>query len=82
MAVVTVSRRGADRVRTGHPWIYRSDVMADTEVAPGDLVAVVFAKLTGTTSGVDAVTETVVWPVRNGKVYKVRLKPIEEVKKL
>lgn len=39
MAKVTVSRRGADRVRAGHPWIYRSDV-ADAEAAPGDLVLV------------------------------------------
>jgi 23S rRNA (cytosine1962-C5)-methyltransferase len=35
-----VSRRGADRIRAGHPWIYRSDVTrADAE--PGDLVRVV-----------------------------------------
>jgi 23S rRNA (cytosine1962-C5)-methyltransferase len=31
--VVTVSRRGAERVRNGHPWIYRSDL----ERMPGDL---------------------------------------------
>ena len=36
----TVSRRGADRVRAGHPWIYRTDV-APLEAAPGDLVRVV-----------------------------------------
>lgn len=39
MADVTVSRRGADRVRAGHPWIYRSDV-ASADAAPGDLVLV------------------------------------------
>ena len=39
-STVVVSKRGADRVRTGHPWIYRSDVMADASVAPGDLVLV------------------------------------------
>jgi 23S rRNA (cytosine1962-C5)-methyltransferase len=37
---VVVSRRGADRLRAGHPWIYRSDVLhADAE--PGDLVEIV-----------------------------------------
>jgi 23S rRNA (cytosine1962-C5)-methyltransferase len=35
-----VSRRGADRVRGGHPWIYRTDV-ADVAAEPGDLVQVV-----------------------------------------
>jgi 23S rRNA (cytosine1962-C5)-methyltransferase len=35
-----VTRRGVDRIRLGHPWIYRSDV-ADVEAAPGDLVHVV-----------------------------------------
>jgi 23S rRNA (cytosine1962-C5)-methyltransferase len=34
-----VSRRGVDRIRGGHPWVYRSDVLsADAE--PGDLVRV------------------------------------------
>jgi 23S rRNA (cytosine1962-C5)-methyltransferase len=37
--VVLVSRRGEDRVRGGHPWIYRSDVLR-VNAAPGDLVAV------------------------------------------
>jgi 23S rRNA (cytosine1962-C5)-methyltransferase len=36
---VTVSRRGADRLRAGHPWVYRSDV-APGNAAPGDLVRV------------------------------------------
>jgi 23S rRNA (cytosine1962-C5)-methyltransferase len=36
----TVSRRGADRIRGGHPWIYRTDV-ADVAAEPGDLVQVV-----------------------------------------
>jgi 23S rRNA (cytosine1962-C5)-methyltransferase len=36
---VTVSRRGAERLRGGHPWIYRSDV-APGDAAPGDLVRV------------------------------------------
>jgi 23S rRNA (cytosine1962-C5)-methyltransferase len=34
-----VSRRGADRIRGGHPWIYRSDVVS-VSAAPGDLVRV------------------------------------------
>jgi 23S rRNA (cytosine1962-C5)-methyltransferase len=36
---VTVSRRGVERLRTGHPWIYRSDVVA-ADAEPGDLVRV------------------------------------------
>ena len=35
-----VSPRGADRVRIGHPWIYRSDVVR-AEAEAGDLVRVV-----------------------------------------
>jgi 23S rRNA (cytosine1962-C5)-methyltransferase len=34
-----VARRGADRIRAGHPWIYRSDV-AGADAEPGDLVRV------------------------------------------
>ena len=36
---VTVSRRGAQRIRDGHPWVYRSDISADS-VPPGSLVSV------------------------------------------
>jgi 23S rRNA (cytosine1962-C5)-methyltransferase len=39
-ATAVISRRGVDRLRAGHPWIYRSDV-TDVEAAPGDLVHVV-----------------------------------------
>src|SRR5262252_7782294 len=39
MPSVTISRRGEDRVRAGHPWIYRSDVSA-VDAAAGDLVEV------------------------------------------
>jgi 23S rRNA (cytosine1962-C5)-methyltransferase len=36
---VVVVRRGAERIRAGHPWVYRSDISrADAE--PGDIVAV------------------------------------------
>jgi 23S rRNA (cytosine1962-C5)-methyltransferase len=37
--IAVVSRRGAERLRAGHPWIYRSDVLR-AEAAPGDLVQV------------------------------------------
>lgn len=36
---VTISARGEQRLRSGHPWIYRSDVLA-ADAAPGDTVAV------------------------------------------
>jgi 23S rRNA (cytosine1962-C5)-methyltransferase len=35
-----VSRRGADRLRTGHPWIYRSDIV-EAHAERGDSVRVV-----------------------------------------
>jgi 23S rRNA (cytosine1962-C5)-methyltransferase len=38
---VTVTRRGAERAASGHPWIYRSDVeRVPAGVEPGDVVAV------------------------------------------
>ena len=43
MSTVTISRKGEDRARGGHPWIYRSDVTAAT-AAPGDLVKVLGAR--------------------------------------
>src|SRR5215470_3791218 len=36
---VVISRRGADRVRGGHPWIYQSDIV-EAQAEPGDLVQV------------------------------------------
>lgn len=36
---VVISRRGADRVRSAHPWIYQSDIV-ETHAEPGDLVRV------------------------------------------
>ena len=36
---VTISARGEQRVRIGHPWIYRADVV-DVDAAGGDLVQV------------------------------------------
>ena len=37
--VVTVSARGAERLRAGHPWVYRSDIR-DSGADSGDLVTV------------------------------------------
>jgi len=43
MPDVTVSRRGEERVRLGHPWIYRSDIVS-AEAEPGATVRVLGAK--------------------------------------
>ena len=37
---VTISRRGADRIRAGHVWVYRSDIVDAKDVQPGALVLV------------------------------------------
>src|SRR6185295_6185254 len=37
--VVVISARGEQRVRTGHPWIYRAD-LADVRAEGGDIVLV------------------------------------------
>jgi 23S rRNA (cytosine1962-C5)-methyltransferase len=37
---VTISKRGEQRLRNGHPWIYKSDVVK-ADAAAGDMVAVV-----------------------------------------
>jgi 23S rRNA (cytosine1962-C5)-methyltransferase len=37
---VKVSRRGANRLKDGHVWVYRSDVLAAEGIAPGALVGV------------------------------------------
>jgi 23S rRNA (cytosine1962-C5)-methyltransferase len=39
-ATVTVSTRGVERIFAGHPWIYRSDVSAPANIAPGSIVSV------------------------------------------
>ena len=39
--MVRVSRKGADRFRSGHPWIFRSDLTDPGQAAPGDTVRVV-----------------------------------------
>src|ERR1700733_3540474 len=40
MPVVKVSRRGANRLKDGHVWVYRSDIVDANGIAPGALVAV------------------------------------------
>ena len=40
---VTITSRGEDRIRSGHPWIYRSDV-AKVSAAGGDMVRVIGAR--------------------------------------
>lgn len=40
METAVVSKRGAERARSGHPWIYRSDTL-DPGGEPGDVVRVV-----------------------------------------
>src|SRR5881394_537225 len=37
---VTVTRRGADRIRAGHVWVYRSDVVDAGRAGPGSVVLV------------------------------------------
>jgi 23S rRNA (cytosine1962-C5)-methyltransferase len=37
--VVTIAPRGVERLRRGHPWIYRSDIL-ESQAEPGDLVTV------------------------------------------
>jgi 23S rRNA (cytosine1962-C5)-methyltransferase len=39
MSVVTITHRGEERARSGHPWIYKSDI-AKTDAAGGDVVRV------------------------------------------
>ncbi len=40
MNQITVTKRGADRIRGGHLWIYRSDVVETGELAGGAIVVV------------------------------------------
>src|SRR6476659_3794433 len=37
---VTITRRGADRIRAGHVWVYRSDVIEAGRAGPGSIVLV------------------------------------------
>ena len=40
MSSVTISARGEQRVRSGHPWVYRTDVV-DVQAEAGDIVRVI-----------------------------------------
>jgi 23S rRNA (cytosine1962-C5)-methyltransferase len=40
LPVLKVSPRGATRLKTGHVWVYRSDIVSADGIAPGSLVAV------------------------------------------
>jgi 23S rRNA (cytosine1962-C5)-methyltransferase len=40
MSTVTISRRGAERIAAGHPWVYRSDVFHAHEAEAGEVVRV------------------------------------------
>jgi 23S rRNA (cytosine1962-C5)-methyltransferase len=40
MSVVTITHRGEERIRSGHPWIYKSDV-AKIDASGGDTVRVI-----------------------------------------
>ena len=41
MTTVSISKRGCDRVRARHCWVYRGDVTDASDAAPGDVVRVV-----------------------------------------
>jgi 23S rRNA (cytosine1962-C5)-methyltransferase len=40
METVTVTKRGADRLRQGHLWIYRSDVLDAADASGGSVIAI------------------------------------------
>lgn len=44
MTTVRVNRKAADRVASGHPWIFASDVVDRAEAAPGEAVRVLDPK--------------------------------------
>ena len=37
---VVIRKRGSDRIRRGHLWVYRSDVSDSKQAQPGDIVTV------------------------------------------
>ena len=37
---VVINKRGVERIRRGHLWIYRSDILKGTDAEPGSIVAV------------------------------------------
>jgi 23S rRNA (cytosine1962-C5)-methyltransferase len=38
--IVKISPRGANRLKSGHVWVYRSDITSAEEIAPGSLITV------------------------------------------
>ncbi|HKW96926.1 MAG TPA: class I SAM-dependent rRNA methyltransferase [Bryobacteraceae bacterium] len=44
MTEIRVNRKAADRVNSGHPWIFSSDVVSRDEAAPGSVVQVIDPK--------------------------------------
>lgn len=44
MPVVRVNRKGADRIDSGHPWVFTSDVISRGHAAAGDVVRVIDPK--------------------------------------
>jgi 23S rRNA (cytosine1962-C5)-methyltransferase len=50
LPVVKIARRGADRLKAGHVWVYRSDISSAGGIAPGALASVIDerGKLLGT----------------------------------
>ena len=43
MPTAAITPKGEERLRAGHPWIYRSDVLK-VHAAPGDVVSVTNAR--------------------------------------
>ena len=41
LVTIILSPRGAARLKSGHPWVYRSDISASQEISPGATVQVV-----------------------------------------
>jgi 23S rRNA (cytosine1962-C5)-methyltransferase len=48
LVTITVNRKAADRVASGHPWIFSSDLVDRGEAQPGDAVRVALANRNGT----------------------------------
>src|SRR6266436_1297524 len=53
LPVVNISRRGAERIRAGHVWVYRSDVVHAGDVPRGSVVLVQEQDIYGKPRGPD-----------------------------
>src|SRR6185437_2806238 len=69
--VIAVSRRGADRIRAGHVWVYRSDVVEAEGVPPGAVVLVqeAHSSAPGRNAGKSA---RATWPLSDKNVRPTR----------